>query len=145
MEVAGANRRGRCGCNPRHESAVAQLATLGIVRAMKTISFILAVVVSGFVVGCSPHEQAVSEAGSISTNGIPAQFAFITTNTTLQEVVDRVGKYDRVRGSGISYYEYDLPDGSAVLVCPDVSLAAKAHPSISVTFYRSTNDIHLYP
>ena len=29
MEVAGANRRYRCGGNPRRESAVAQLATLG--------------------------------------------------------------------------------------------------------------------
>jgi hypothetical protein len=85
---------------------------------MKIASFILAVVVSGFVAGCSPHKQAVSEVGSISTNGIPAQFAFITTNTTLQEVVDRVGKYDRVRGSGILYYEYDLPDGSALLISP---------------------------
>jgi hypothetical protein len=28
MEVAGANRRCRCGCNPRRESAVAQLSTL---------------------------------------------------------------------------------------------------------------------
>ena len=28
MEVAGANRRCRCGCNPRHESAVAQLWSL---------------------------------------------------------------------------------------------------------------------
>jgi hypothetical protein len=114
-------------------------------HTMQNISFILAVVVSGLFAGCHPHKQAGSEADYILTNGIPAKFAFITTNTTLQEVVDRVGKYDRVRGSGISYYEYDLPDGSAVLVCPDVSLAAKAHPSIGVTFYRSTNDIHLYP
>ena len=27
--VAGTNRRGRCGCNPRHESAVAQLFSFG--------------------------------------------------------------------------------------------------------------------
>jgi len=34
-----------------------------------------------------------------STNKIPVQFRFITTNTTLQQVVDKVGKYDRVRGA----------------------------------------------
>ncbi len=112
---------------------------------MQIIKFILAVLVSVLVAGCRPHEQAVSEVGSISTNGIPTQFAFITTNMTLQEVVDRIGKYDRVRGSGISYYEYDFVNGSAMLVCPDVSLAAKDHPRVSITFYRSTNDIHLYP
>jgi hypothetical protein len=33
MEVAGANRRWRCGCNPRCESAVAQLFSLGHMSA----------------------------------------------------------------------------------------------------------------
>lgn len=64
---------------------------------------------------------------------------------TLQEIIDRVGRYDRVRGSGIAYYEYDFSDGSAVLVCPDVSSTAKTNPTVAITFYQSTNDIHLYP
>ena len=34
--LAGANRRWRCGCNPRRESAVAQLSTLGGKRAPQT-------------------------------------------------------------------------------------------------------------
>jgi hypothetical protein len=34
MEVAGANRRCRCGCNPRRESAVAQLFSLGGYHAL---------------------------------------------------------------------------------------------------------------
>jgi len=111
---------------------------------MQITSFILAVVVSGLVAGCSPREQAVSEAGSIATNGVPAQFAFITTNTTLQEVVDRVGKYDRVRGSGILHYEYDLPDGAAVLISPAWPFQP-TNKIQGVAYFHSTNDIHLYP
>ena len=124
------------------------VAQLWIVRhrshAMQIISFILAVAVSGLVTGCSPHEQTISEVSSISTNGIPAQFAFITTNTTLQEVVDKVGKYDRVRGSGILHYEYDLPDGAAVLVSPAWPFQP-TNKIQGVAYFRSTNDIHLYP
>ena len=51
--------------------------------------------------------------------GEVGQFSFITTNTTLQEVVDRVGKYDRISGSGIQMFEYDLGDGSKVVLWPD--------------------------
>jgi hypothetical protein len=47
MEVAGANRRGRCGCNPRRESAVAQLSTLGIMNAPRLLILILAFACSG--------------------------------------------------------------------------------------------------
>jgi hypothetical protein len=37
MEVAGANRRCRCGCNPRRESAAAQLFSLGSITLYETI------------------------------------------------------------------------------------------------------------
>ena len=79
-----------------------------------------------------------------STNKIPVQFRFITTNTTLQQVVDKVGKYDRVRGSGITHYEYDLAGGSAVLISTDwpFTLTNKVR---GVRYFQSTNDIHLYP
>ena len=81
-----------------------------------------------------------------SVNGIaiPAEFAFITTRTTLRQVTDRLGKYDRVRGSGISYYEYDLPDGAAVLVGPEWPFDASSRIR-SVEFYRKVSDITLYP
>ena len=45
-----------------------------------------------------------------------SQFSFITTNTTLQDVVNRVGKYDRISGSGIQMFEYDLDDGSKIVL-----------------------------
>src|SRR5215203_2414137 len=50
---------------------------------------------------------------------VPAKFQFITKDTTLRQVVERVGRWDRVRGSGVLYYEFALPDGSAVLVHPE--------------------------
>ena len=59
---------------------------------------------SALIMGCTARKHSVDE------------FDFITTNTTLQQVIDRVGHFDRVRGSGISYYQWDLAGGSAVLV-----------------------------
>jgi hypothetical protein len=100
--------------------------------------------VSLLAAGCSLHQQAVSEVGTRTTDNIPAQFAFITTNTTLQQVMDRVGKYDRVRGSGISHFEYDLSDGSAVLVSPEWPFEP-TNRIRGVSFYRSTNEINMFP
>ena len=74
-----------------------------------------------------------------------ADFTQLPRNLTLEQVIDRVGIFDRVRGSGIWYFEYDFPDGSAVLVCPDWSRAGRTNPTISVGFYRSTNEIKLPP
>jgi hypothetical protein len=73
-----------------------------------------------------------------------ADFHLITTNMTLQQVTDRFGMYDRVRGSGISYYEYDLSDGSAVLVSPEWPFRPTNRIQ-AVTFFRSTNEITLHP
>jgi hypothetical protein len=75
---------------------------------------------------------------------IPAKFRFITKDTTLQQVVDRVGHWDRVRGSGILYYEFDLADGSAVIVSPEWPFRLE-NKIQSVTAHRSTNDITLAP
>jgi hypothetical protein len=77
-------------------------------------------------------------------NDIPPQFAFITTNTTLRAVIDRIGNYNRVRGSGILHYEYDLPDGSAVLLTPGWPFKPTDKICEGV-FYLSTNDIKFYP
>ena len=79
-----------------------------------------------------------------STNKIPVQFRFITTNTTLQQVVGKLGKYDRVRGSGIQYYEYDLSGGSAVLILTDSPFRLTNNVR-SVIFFKSTNEIYLNP
>ena len=102
-------------------------------------SFVTLALLSTFVAGCSPREHTPSRQRTAT------DLSLITTNMTLQQVIDRVGMYDRVRGSGISYYEYAFAGGSAVLVCPDLSLAAKTNPSITITFYRSTNEIPLSP
>jgi hypothetical protein len=75
---------------------------------------------------------------------VPTKFRFITKDTTLQQVVDRVGRWDRVRGSGVLYYEFDLPDGGAVLVHPEWPFRLE-NKIQSVTAYRSTNEIALAP
>ncbi len=52
--------------------------------------------------------------------------------------------YDRERGSGMLYYEYDLNDGGAVLI----SVALPFQPSsrvLGITHYESTNGIPLFP
>jgi len=111
---------------------------------MQIISFIFVVATSLLFAGCSKREQAISVTVSWPTNDLPAQFMFITPNTTLQQVIDRVGKYDRVRGSGISFYEYDLSDGSAVLIRPEWPFEP-TNKIRGVTFFRSTNEITLHP
>ncbi|MEI8291611.1 MAG: hypothetical protein WCH99_19255 [Verrucomicrobiota bacterium] len=74
------------------------------------------------------------------TTDVPAKFAFITKKTTLQQVIDRLGKCDRVRGKGGAYYEYDLPDGAAVLVCPEAPYQLTNRIG-GVTYFESTNYI----
>jgi hypothetical protein len=63
------------------------------------------------VVGCSDR---------VSTHGKTIRnFRFIGTNTTLGAVTQRLGPYDRVSGSGIQMFEYDLADGSTIVLWPD--------------------------
>lgn len=62
---------------------------------------------SALFLGCDAHKHTAAE------------FNFVTTNTTLQQIIDRVGRYDRVRGSGILYYQWNLSDGSAILVATE--------------------------
>jgi len=78
------------------------------------------------------------------TGDIPPRFAFITTNTTLQQVIDKVGMYDRERGSGIARYEYDLPDGSAVLISPEWPFTP-TNKIEGIAFFHRKNEIKLYP
>ena len=80
----------------------------------------------------------------LSQPKLPAKFQFITPETTLQEVVDRLGQWQKVRGSGMLYYEYDLPDGSAVLVHP--AWPFKVDNKVEgCTFYPKASDISLAP
>lgn len=71
-------------------------------------------------------------------------FSFITTNTLLQDVARRLGAWSRVRGSGILYYQYDMRDGSAVLLAPEWPFQP-SNRIIGVTFYKDTNAIKLAP
>ena len=55
-----------------------------------------------------------------STDALPAEFRFITRETTLQQVTQRLGQGIRVvRGNNIQALQYDLPNGAAILVFPE--------------------------
>lgn len=127
--------RGAIVCHLGQSSKVRAWRAVGVVLLIKTLATLM--LLSLLAVGCDSHYTPPKRT--------VAEFHLLTTNMTLRQIIDRVGIYDRVRGSGIVDYEYDFPDGSAVLVCPDLSSAAKANPTVSITFYHSTNDIHLYP
>ena len=47
------------------------------------------------------------------------QFVFITTNTTIFEVTNRLGVPDAITGSGVSRFEYHLSDRSHVRIWPN--------------------------
>jgi hypothetical protein len=103
--------------------------------------------------GCGSHDQSVSNEPKSPPPqaSLPPQFAFIQTNLhvmTVQEVADRVGNYSRVghlrQDDATLTYEFDLPDGSAVLLTPERPFEARNRVH-SVQFFLSTNDFHLYP
>ncbi len=126
--------------------------------------------VAGFVIvaaGCSSSSHPIPPSGAAAAEGhadavtgdgaegaasvatlngtpIPEQFGFITSRTTLRQVVRQVGRYSRVRGSGMLYYEYDLPDGSAVLVGPEWPFESDSRIRKDF-FYPHATDITLAP
>jgi hypothetical protein len=119
---------------------------------MRNIFFTVAAVAL-FAAGCGSHEQSVSTEvnGTAAPASLPPQFAFIQTNLdimTLQEVTNRVGSYSRVghlsRGDLRLAYEFDLPDGSVVLLIPTRPYEARNRVH-TVQFFHSTNDFQLYP
>ncbi len=73
-----------------------------------------------------------------------ANFGNITTNMTLQQVMDKFGKYDRAIGSGILSYEYDLADGSTALLSPDWPFQL-TNRIRGIKFYQRTNAVTLLP
>jgi len=63
---------------------------------------------------------------------------------TLQQVIDRFGMYDRERGSGILYFEYDLSNGTTVLLSPEWPFQPNNRIQ-AMTFYSNTNVIKIAP
>ena len=111
-------------------------------------TFIHIAVVVVFVSGCGSRQSAPTPTPTPSASAplerTAENFQAITTNMIFQQVIDRFGIYDRVRGSGMLYYQYDLPDGTAVLV----SVEPPFQPTNriwGVGFYRSSNEIPLHP
>jgi hypothetical protein len=76
---------------------------------------------------------------------LPEEFRFISRDTTVQQLVERVGPYTRIRGdSDTGALEYDLPYGSALLIFPEwpCELGSRVR---GVQFYRKRDEIHLFP
>lgn len=54
------------------------------------------------------------------SSDLPLEFRFISRQTSLQEVMDRVGPRSRkLQRNSVVAYEYDLPRGCAVLIFPE--------------------------
>jgi hypothetical protein len=73
---------------------------------------------------------------------LPREFRFITRDTTLQEIVDRVGPYTRLPETHL--VRYDLPCGGAILIYPEppFTLLSKVR---GVQFYRTEADVPVFP
>jgi hypothetical protein len=118
-------------------------------------------IVSKLILRATPVAYAVAdeiaktfEAREIQTRELPSEFRFITHETTLQEVLDRLGKPSREvkvpinaeaglgyalvsSGTGpavIQTFEYELPYRAAVIVMPEFPFARENR--IRAVFYR---------
>jgi hypothetical protein len=105
--------------------------------------FIALLLLVALVTGCGqPAAQPPS-----APNPMPrtiANFGNITTNMTLQQVMDKFGKYDRAVGSGILAYEYDLADGSTALLSPDWPFQL-TNRIRGIKFYQRSNAVTHLP
>ena len=96
------------------------------------------------VLAISLIAAVAAHGGSMTRNELPNQFRFISHKTTLRQVIDRLGPYTRVRGSGVQAFEYDLPDGSAVLIFPEHPFQP-SNKIRDVQFYPKKEQISIYP
>jgi hypothetical protein len=113
-------------------------------------SIALAVVAAG----CDSRPAGSSSMGTNSTfhqASLPPKFAFIETNLdvmTIEQITQRVGNYTRVghlrQNRDELAYEFDLPDGSAVLLTPERPFQARNRVH-RAQFFLSTNDFQLLP
>jgi hypothetical protein len=115
--------------------------------------FFTVAVAAVFAAGCGSHDQNVSsDARSPAPPAfLPPGFAFIRTNLdimTLEEVTNRVGSYTRVGrlrpDEDALAYEFDLKDGSAVILIPERPYQARNRVHM-VQYFVSTNEFRLYP
>lgn len=92
-----------------------------------------AIVILGVVVGgCSPRKRTPAEAG------------LITTNMTLQQVVEKMGEcHEVLKGEDdLTEYAYELTDGSVVVFDPERPFALTNRIQ-AIQFFRGTNLVHL--
>lgn len=73
------------------------------------MKFHLMVMAPMVLVGCHSGPQNARTAGA---------FLSLRPGMTMQEVTNRVGAPDRHAGSGVFRWEYDLSDGSTIMVFP---------------------------
>jgi len=62
--------------------------------------------------GCGQQEPTPVSSPTPSVSRTLSDFAFLQIGMTYEEVIARVGPADRLEGSGVTGYAYDLSDGS---------------------------------
>jgi hypothetical protein len=76
---------------------------------------------------------------------LPEQFRFVSRDTTVQQLVERIGPYSRVRGDdNLKAFQYDLPSGSAILIFPEWPFGDRSRIR-GVQFYPNRDTIRLFP
>ena len=88
-------------------------------------------------------------AREIPTRQLPPEFRFITADATLQSVIDEAGPYSRVvrlpiknggAESEITAFEYELPNGAALLVMPEPPFQPESRLR-AVVYRRARGDL----
>lgn len=69
---------------------------------------------------------------------LPREFRFITHETTLQEVIEKVGPYTRVTQKGL--VRYDLPSGGALFLFPEPPFSDSSRVR-GIQLYRTEDQV----
>jgi hypothetical protein len=127
----------------------------GLLAIALAIRFLLRIMPAGFMV--YNDALAAYAARDIPLRRLPSEFRFITHDTTLQEVIAKVGPYSREvklpvdpssvggygfietpqGGAAILTFEYDLPYSAAVIIMPEYPFEPSNR--IRAVFYRPLN------
>jgi hypothetical protein len=72
---------------------------------------------------------------------LPQEFRFITRDTTVQQITDKLGPYTHLTETNV--VRYNLPSGGAILIYPEppFTSASKVH---GVQFYRTEDDVPVF-
>lgn len=95
--------------------------------------------------GADAAKRALSKSLDWDVNRLPIEFRFIRRSTRLMEVIEKVGPYSKVRGSGeIKAMQFDLPSGGSILIFPAFPFAPSSAVR-GILFVANHDDVGLFP